>query len=307
MRLTSGTSTTGSPTSATRRGAPSLYLYGWTLVLAGLALALRFVPYSDNRGHFDLFLVGRHGGADSARARRRQRLRHHRPRNPQAAPRPAQPGDRGIRGDRARARTLVTGSDKPHESGFSKANYRGPSDIVAHPPARPEPGGFYVSSQVRRPTACWPPRSQSFCLADCPCSATRSAPRPGSSQRGDPGARRPRAPSRARRRQPPEGDGDRRRDHARPRLADGDRGPARRPAAEREDGLAAARPRRSSSSPSPSPPQGLAHLFGEPEGQGARMSTEPRRHREAAAEVGRAQHQSQGLHRARRLPRRSRS
>jgi UDP-GlcNAc:undecaprenyl-phosphate GlcNAc-1-phosphate transferase len=29
------------------------YLYGWALVLAGLALALRFVPYSDNHGHFD--------------------------------------------------------------------------------------------------------------------------------------------------------------------------------------------------------------------------------------------------------------
>ena len=29
------------------------YLYGWTLALAGLALALRFVPYSDNHGHFD--------------------------------------------------------------------------------------------------------------------------------------------------------------------------------------------------------------------------------------------------------------
>ena len=29
------------------------YLYGWTLVLAGLALALRFIPYSDDRGNFD--------------------------------------------------------------------------------------------------------------------------------------------------------------------------------------------------------------------------------------------------------------
>jgi UDP-GlcNAc:undecaprenyl-phosphate GlcNAc-1-phosphate transferase len=29
------------------------YLYGWTLVLALVALALRFVPYSDNHGHFD--------------------------------------------------------------------------------------------------------------------------------------------------------------------------------------------------------------------------------------------------------------
>jgi UDP-GlcNAc:undecaprenyl-phosphate GlcNAc-1-phosphate transferase len=29
-----------------------LYLYGWTLALAALALALRFVPYSDDAGHF---------------------------------------------------------------------------------------------------------------------------------------------------------------------------------------------------------------------------------------------------------------
>ena len=30
------------------------YLYAWTVALAGLALALRFVPYSDDRGNFDL-------------------------------------------------------------------------------------------------------------------------------------------------------------------------------------------------------------------------------------------------------------
>ena len=39
-----------------------LYLYGWTLSLAALALALRFVPYSDNHGHFHtgwtLMMVG---------------------------------------------------------------------------------------------------------------------------------------------------------------------------------------------------------------------------------------------------------
>ena len=29
------------------------YLYGWALVLAGLALALRFVPYRDDHGNFD--------------------------------------------------------------------------------------------------------------------------------------------------------------------------------------------------------------------------------------------------------------
>src|SRR3954470_8006996 len=31
-----------------------LYLYGWTLALAALSLALRFVPYSDDHGHFSL-------------------------------------------------------------------------------------------------------------------------------------------------------------------------------------------------------------------------------------------------------------
>jgi UDP-GlcNAc:undecaprenyl-phosphate/decaprenyl-phosphate GlcNAc-1-phosphate transferase len=31
-----------------------LYLYAWTLSLSALALALRFVPYSDNHGHFHL-------------------------------------------------------------------------------------------------------------------------------------------------------------------------------------------------------------------------------------------------------------
>jgi UDP-GlcNAc:undecaprenyl-phosphate GlcNAc-1-phosphate transferase len=28
-----------------------LYLYAWTACLAGLAVAIRFVPYSDNHGH----------------------------------------------------------------------------------------------------------------------------------------------------------------------------------------------------------------------------------------------------------------
>jgi UDP-GlcNAc:undecaprenyl-phosphate/decaprenyl-phosphate GlcNAc-1-phosphate transferase len=30
-----------------------VYLYGWALVMAGLAMALRFIPYSDDRGDFD--------------------------------------------------------------------------------------------------------------------------------------------------------------------------------------------------------------------------------------------------------------
>ena len=35
-----------------------VYLYGWTVVMAALALALRFVPYSDNHGHFDALWTG---------------------------------------------------------------------------------------------------------------------------------------------------------------------------------------------------------------------------------------------------------
>jgi UDP-GlcNAc:undecaprenyl-phosphate GlcNAc-1-phosphate transferase len=30
-----------------------LYLYAWTVTMAGLAVALRFIPYSDDRGHLD--------------------------------------------------------------------------------------------------------------------------------------------------------------------------------------------------------------------------------------------------------------
>ncbi len=30
------------------------YLYGWTLMLAGVAVALRFVPYSDHHNHYHL-------------------------------------------------------------------------------------------------------------------------------------------------------------------------------------------------------------------------------------------------------------
>ena len=38
-----------------------LYLYAWTLIQAGLALALRFVPYSDNGGKFKRRLVAGDG------------------------------------------------------------------------------------------------------------------------------------------------------------------------------------------------------------------------------------------------------
>ena len=76
------------------------YLYAWTLVMAALALALRFVPYSDNHGHFDLFWTLVMGILILLRAGR-QRLSGLRAGDPQAAPRPDQSGDRGVRGDRA--------------------------------------------------------------------------------------------------------------------------------------------------------------------------------------------------------------
>ena len=62
-----------------------LYLYGWTLCLAGLALALRFIPYSDGHGNLDtgwtlVLAADRRAGAG------RQLLPGGRARDPQAAP-----------------------------------------------------------------------------------------------------------------------------------------------------------------------------------------------------------------------------
>ena len=81
------------------------YLYAWTLMLAGLALALRFIPYSDHKGHFHtgwtLVMV-----AHRADRGRRQRVSRVRARDPQVpAPGrdpPAAPAPGGLTsGDRA--------------------------------------------------------------------------------------------------------------------------------------------------------------------------------------------------------------
>ena len=81
------------------------YLYGWTLVLAGLALALRFVPYSDNHGHFDALwtavmvafgLLALAASVYLIYVLEILKLRRGR----------LNPRDRGIRGDRARRATL---------------------------------------------------------------------------------------------------------------------------------------------------------------------------------------------------------
>ena len=61
------------------------YLYAWTLMLAGLALALRFVPYSDHKGHlhtgWTLVMVGARPDRGS-----RERLPRLRARDPQVPP-----------------------------------------------------------------------------------------------------------------------------------------------------------------------------------------------------------------------------
>ena len=69
------------------------YLYGWTLILAALALALRFVPYSDDHGNFDAawtaVMVGLRGRGAGG-----EHLPRLRARDPQAAPRSPAAADR---------------------------------------------------------------------------------------------------------------------------------------------------------------------------------------------------------------------
>ena len=108
------------------------YLYGWALVMAGLALALRFVPYSDDHGNFDplwtavmvvcvlaalaasVYLVDRARDPQAAPLRFRELLGARRPAAPAEAEVDAgvareletgsfaarRPGDRRVRGDR---------------------------------------------------------------------------------------------------------------------------------------------------------------------------------------------------------------
>ena len=164
---------------------------------------------------------------------------------------------------------LVTGCDKPHEPasesqssgrfGYSRASARSSRD-----------GRILCLLPSTSTSWCWPPRSRFSCSADCPLLGYAVGAGVWLVAARHPGLRRRAAPTgRTRRRQPPEGDGDRRRDDARPRLADGDRGPARR----RWPSARPASPPRSSSSsssPSPSPPR-ASPTSSEPEGR-ERMS-----------------------------------
>ena len=81
-----------------------LYLYGWTITMAGLAVALRFVPYSDDGGHFDVGWSLRHGRLLRGHAGR-ERVPRARAGDPQAAPAARlAAAPRGPRHDRARDR-----------------------------------------------------------------------------------------------------------------------------------------------------------------------------------------------------------
>ena len=113
-RPTPSTSTTASARIGFSQRRTVLYLYGWTLALAGLALALRFVPYSDDAGHFDARLDAGDGRARPARARG-QRVPRLRAGDPQVPPRARAPAARagpGHRRARDRGERRARGRDR---------------------------------------------------------------------------------------------------------------------------------------------------------------------------------------------------
>ena len=125
------------------------YLYAWTIVMAALALALRFVPYSDNHGHFDALWTAVMVAPDRRRARL-QRLPRLRARDPQAAPRQDQSGNRAsskrsnssqIRLRPNRRQVVARGTNPHHESHLSAG-----SGIVAPALAPQSRASSYVSS-----------------------------------------------------------------------------------------------------------------------------------------------------------------
>ena len=182
---TVSTSTTGWRASASRQRRTIAYLYGWTLILAGVALALRFVPYTDNHGNFDPFwtvvmaaLPDRGAGG--------QRLRGRGARDPEAAQAlPAAPAHRHrqvpeappveAEVDAGVLRELETGTfaavnpetgEMPAvdpDTGEMEAIESRPRRLGAQPPPRPERparardrGGSSSCPRGRRGP--WPPR-----------------------------------------------------------------------------------------------------------------------------------------------------
>ena len=149
--------------------------------MAALALALRFVPYSDNHGHFNAALDRGDGAlvllalASSVylvyvlEILKLRRGRH-------------QSGDRGVRGDRARSRppTQVVAS---LTNWLQKADSRALSAIVASPPARPS-RAYFMSPPKYVDLLVLAAALAVFLLGGCPCSATPSAAAAWLAQRG---------------------------------------------------------------------------------------------------------------------------
>ncbi len=87
-----------------------LYLYAWTVSLAALALALRFVPYSDDNGHLNAGLDDRDAPVLRPGGRRGQRLSRARARDPQVpalARAPAAQAGRHVGRARSRRRSCA--------------------------------------------------------------------------------------------------------------------------------------------------------------------------------------------------------
>ena len=106
------------------------YLYGWALVMAGLALALRFVPYSDDHGHFDPWWTAVIGVCLVGGARRELLPRDH-ARDPQAAH------------GRASASSSAAAAPRPPRPRSTRAS-----------PASSRPGASPPSTRTRASSSC---------------------------------------------------------------------------------------------------------------------------------------------------------
>ena len=189
------------------------YLYAWTLVMAALALALRFVPYSDDHGHFDAALDGGDGGPDPARAGL-QRLPGLRAGDPQAAPR------RGINPETGEFEAIETGAARERVQVVA---------TLTNPLHKAIRGPFGYSRQSRPlgPSRAYfmsPPKYVDllllavalavFLLGGLPMLGYAVGAAAWLAQRGIQMVAAQARAGGAQRRQPPEGDGNRRRDHA---------------------------------------------------------------------------------------------
>ena len=122
------------------------YLYGWALVMAGLALALRFVPYSATTTATSTRLDGGDRRLRGGRARR-QRLPGRHARDPQAAPHPVPRSCSAPRGAAPRRRPRSTRASRASSRpAASRPSTRETGEFEA---IDPETGEFEVAVAAR--------------------------------------------------------------------------------------------------------------------------------------------------------------